>query len=145
MTVSITVLTEAECRALLAEQEVGRVAYVDVDGYPVVVPVNYVIDGDLIAIRSDLSAKLDLIPLHRVAFEVDSTERWNHTGWSVLVHGYGQDVTNAIGDRYEALRQRGLATWAPGNKAHWLTIEITRITGRRIQRDPVVTTEKLAE
>jgi nitroimidazol reductase NimA-like FMN-containing flavoprotein (pyridoxamine 5'-phosphate oxidase superfamily) len=142
MAATTEVLTEAECRALLAEEEVGRVAYVDVDGYPVVVPVNFVIDGDLIAIRSDLGSKLDRIPLHRVAFEVDRTDRSNHAGWSVLVCGSGQDVTNAIGDRYDALRQRSLPTWAPGEKAHWLTIDITRISGRRIRPNPEVTSDR---
>jgi hypothetical protein len=67
-----------------------------------------------------------------VAFEVDGVERWNHSGWSVLVQGYGQDVTDVVGRRYEDLRRRGLDTWAPGDKSHWLTIDIHRISGRRI-------------
>jgi nitroimidazol reductase NimA-like FMN-containing flavoprotein (pyridoxamine 5'-phosphate oxidase superfamily) len=129
-------LTEAECRRLLAEQEVGRVAFADDDGFPVVLPVNFVIDGDLIAIRTDLGAKTDQVPLRRVAFEVDGVERWNHSGWSVLVQGYGQDVTDAVGRRYEDLRRRGLTTWAPGTKTHWLTIDIHRISGRRIVATP---------
>jgi nitroimidazol reductase NimA-like FMN-containing flavoprotein (pyridoxamine 5'-phosphate oxidase superfamily) len=136
MIATFEVLTEAECRRLLAEQEVGRVAFSSDEGFPVVLPVNFVIDGDLIAIRSDLGSKTDQIPLHRVAFEVDGVERWNHSGWSVLVQGYGQDVTDAIGHRYEDLRRRGVATWAPGDKTHWLTIDIHRISGRRIVTKP---------
>ncbi len=131
VTTEFEVLSEAECRRLLAEQEVGRVAFVDGD-FPVVLPVNFVIDGDLIAIRTDLGAKSDRVPLHRVAFEVDGIERWSHSGWSVLVQGFGQDVTDAVGVRYEDLRRRGLSIWPPGEKEHWLTIEIQRISGRRI-------------
>jgi uncharacterized protein len=130
-TSTFEVLTEAECRRLLAEQEVGRVAFVDGE-FPIVLPVNFVIDGDEIAIRTDLGAKLDRIPLHRVAFEVDGVEQWNHSGWSVLVQGFGQDVTDAVGRRYEDLRRRGLSTWPPGEKEHWVTIQIHRISGRRI-------------
>jgi nitroimidazol reductase NimA-like FMN-containing flavoprotein (pyridoxamine 5'-phosphate oxidase superfamily) len=136
MTVTFEVLTEAECRRLLAEQEVGRIAFTDADGFPVVLPVNFVVDGDAIAIRSDLGAKTDRVPLRQVAFEVDGIERWNQSGWSVLVQGHGQDVTDAVGRRYEDLRRRGLTTWAPGDKGHWLTIDIRRISGRRIVAMP---------
>jgi nitroimidazol reductase NimA-like FMN-containing flavoprotein (pyridoxamine 5'-phosphate oxidase superfamily) len=130
-TTTFEVLTEAECRRLLADQEVGRVAFVERD-FPVVLPVNFVIDGEEIAIRTDLGSKFDRIPLHRVAFEVDGLERWSQSGWSVLVQGFGQDVTDAVGLRYEDLRRRSLATWLPGEQQHWLTIQIQRISGRRI-------------
>jgi uncharacterized protein len=134
--VMLEVLDEVECRQLLAETDVGRVAFVGADGFPVVLPVNYVVDGDLVALRTASGAKVDYLPLHRVAFEVDSLERWNESGWSVLVQGYGQDVTDALGERFEDLRRRGLATWAPGEKGHWLTIDIHRISGRRIVPPP---------
>ena len=130
-TTTVEVLSEAECRRLLAEQEVGRVAFVDRD-FPVVLPVNYVLDGNAIAIHTDRGTKFDWIPLHRVAFEVDGIERWDHSGWSVLVQGFGQDVSDAIGMRYEDLRRRGLTTWLPGERSHWVTIDIQRISGRRI-------------
>ena len=129
-TTTVEVLSEAECRRLLAahhrlgnlvdDQEVGRVAFVDRD-FPVVLPVNYVLDGNAIAIHTDRGTKFDWIPLHRVAFEVDGIERWNHSGWSVLVQGFGQDVSDAIGMRYEDLRRRGLTTWLPGERSHWVT------------------------
>ena len=130
--VTLEVLDEVECRRLLAGADVGRVAFVGADGFPVVLPVNYVVDGDLVALRTTSGAKADYLPLHRVAFEVDSFERWNESGWSVLVQGYGQDVTDAVGERFEDLRRRGLTTWAPGEKGHWLTIDSHRISGRRI-------------
>ncbi len=139
-TTTIEVLSEAECRRLLAEQEVGRVAFVDRD-FPVVLPVNYVLDGNSIAIHTDRGTKFDQIPLHRVAFEVDGIERWNHSGWSVLVQGFGQDVSDAIGTRYEDLRRRGLTTWLPGERSHWVTIDIRRISGRRIATKMGITRE----
>jgi len=131
-TVTVQVLDEAECRRLLADQEVGRVAFVDGDGFPVVMPVNYVVDGDLVALRTESGAKADHLPLHRVAFEVDAVEGADETGWSVLVQGYGQDVTDAVGERFEDLRRRGITSWAPGQRNRWLTIDIHRISGRRI-------------
>jgi uncharacterized protein len=140
MTTTVQVLTEAECHRLLAEQEVGRIAFTDHEGFPVVLPVNFVIDGDLIAIRTDVGAKTEQVPLHRVAFQVDGVERWNHSGWSVLVQGYGQDVTDAVGQHYQELRGRGVDTWAPGDKSRWLTIDIDRISGRRIVPQAKVST-----
>jgi nitroimidazol reductase NimA-like FMN-containing flavoprotein (pyridoxamine 5'-phosphate oxidase superfamily) len=139
---TIEVLSEAECRRLLDENHVGRVAFLD-NEYPVVLPVNYIVDGDAIAIRTDIGAKLDAIPLNRAAFEIDGFEQWNHSGWSVLVQGFGQDVSDAIGPRYEALRKSGPELWAPGDRAHWLTISINRISGRRIVRRPGPTSETI--
>ena len=56
-TTRVEVLSEAECRRLLAEHNVvGRVAFVDGE-YPVVLPVNYLLDGNAIAIHTDLGAK----------------------------------------------------------------------------------------
>jgi uncharacterized protein len=139
-TTTVEVLSEAECRRLLAEQEVGRVAFVDRE-FPVVLPVNYVLDGNAIAIHTDRGSKFDRIPLQRVAFEVDGIERWNHSGWSVLVQGFGQDVSDALGSRYEDLRRRGLVSWFPGERSHWLTIDVQRISGRRIVTRMGVTRE----
>ena len=44
----VDALTEEVCRFLLAEEDVGRIAFVDDDGYPVVLPVNYVLADDFI-------------------------------------------------------------------------------------------------
>jgi len=136
------VLSEAECRRLLAEVDVGRVAFVDGD-FPVVLPVNFLVDDDLILLRSDPGAKHEHIPMNPVAFEVDAFERWNQSGWSVLVQGHGRDVTEAAGARYDDLRQRGIETWAPGEKARWLTIEIEQISGRRINATMGLSTEEM--
>jgi uncharacterized protein len=129
-------LDEARCRRLLSAEEVGRLGFVDGDGFPVVLPVNFVIDGDIVAIRTDMGTKLDHVPLRRVAFEVDGIDQPTQTGWSVLVQGYGQDVTDAVGARYEDLRRRSTPSWAPGPKEHWLTVQIHRISGRRLVAQP---------
>ena|SRR5438045_2341822 len=127
------VMSEAECRRLLAEEEVGRVAFIDHD-FPVILPVNHVLDNNVITIRTDTGAKFDHVPLRNVAFEVDGVEHTSRSGWSVLVQGVGQDISNALGTRYEDLRRRGLDSWPPSERTHWLTIEILRISGQRIVR-----------
>jgi uncharacterized protein len=125
----LDVLTEEACRHLLANEQVGRVPFVDTAGYPVVLPVNYVVDGELILFRTDAGAKFDGVRLRPVAFEVEHLAPAYRGGWSVLVQGRGQDVTDAAGPAYEEMHERYIDTWAPGDKAHWLAIEIHPITG----------------
>jgi len=125
-------LTAETCRQLLAGEEVGRIAFAGDDGYPVVLPVNYRLDGDLIVFRTAEGLKLENVPLRRVAFEVDRFDPLARTGWSLLVRGYAREVTSAIGEPYESLRNAPLAPWAPGSKDHWLAVETESITGRQI-------------
>jgi uncharacterized protein len=133
----VDTLTDEVCRFLLAEEDIGRVAFVDDDGYPVVLPVNYSIDGDFIVFRTAPGAKLEQIPLRPVAFEVDRVSLVQHTGWSVLVQGRGQEVTTALDQPHARLREQPVEPWAPGPKEHWLAIRIERLSGRRIVRtDP---------
>ena len=80
-----------------------------------------------------LAGKLDGVPLHRVAFQVEHLAPACRGGWSVLVQGLGQDLTDAAGVAYARVRQRWVDTWAPGDKAHCVAIEIHQMTGRRFR------------
>jgi len=117
---------------LLAGEEVGRIAFAGDDDYPVVVPVNYRLDGALIVFRTAEGLKLEHVPLRPVAFEVDRLDPSLRTGWSVLVRGHAREVTSALGEPYESLRTAPLASWATGSKDHWVAVEIELITGRQI-------------
>ena len=126
------VISEHECRQLLAQQCIGRVAFMGAVGYPVVLPVNYFIDGDVIAFRTADGEKFESIPMQRVAFQVDGFDKESRTGWSVLAQGLGQDITEAAGVRYERLRRRAFSTWAPGEKSLWLAVDVRQVSGRRV-------------
>jgi nitroimidazol reductase NimA-like FMN-containing flavoprotein (pyridoxamine 5'-phosphate oxidase superfamily) len=125
-------LTPEACTRLLAGEEVGRIAFADDDEYPVVLPVNYRLDGTLIVFRTAEGLKLESVPLRRVAFEIDRFDPSTRTAWSVLVRGHATEVTSALGEPYESLRSAPLAPWAPGSKDHWVAVEIESITGRQI-------------
>ena len=87
-------LDEDECRKLLAERHLGRLAFVDFGG-PVIFPVNYVFDQDLVIFRTDPGSKLDAATEREsVAFEVDATDEATRTGWSVVVRGTLADITD---------------------------------------------------
>jgi len=63
-------------------------------------------------------------------FEIDGTEEYARTGWSVILSGVPDEVTNPT----EISRLDGLAldSWAPGHKAHWMRIRASTVSGRRI-------------
>ena len=74
-------LDDTECR-LLAEQHLGRLAIPDFGG-PVIFPVNYVFDQDLVVFRTDPGSKLDAATEREsVAFEVDAVDEATRTGWA---------------------------------------------------------------
>jgi uncharacterized protein len=128
---SIETLDRADCEHLLAANNVGRVAFVDGD-FPNILPVNYAVFEGTVVFRTAPGHKLSNVPMRHVAFEVDGREG-NEAAWSVVVQGQAREVTTAIGERYDRLRAADLPAFAPGDKEHWITIEIANISGRRLR------------
>lgn len=125
-------LTKGECFALLAIEQVGRVAVID-DRGPVVFPVNFVLDRHMVVFRTDEGTKLDAAAGgSRVAFEIDGTDTAARTGWSVLVRGEAVEVTDSV--ELARLRRLPLSPWAPGAKGRYVRILPAKLTGRRISR-----------
>jgi nitroimidazol reductase NimA-like FMN-containing flavoprotein (pyridoxamine 5'-phosphate oxidase superfamily) len=124
-------LDQDECRRLLAERHLGRLAVPDFGG-PVIFPVNYVVDGDLIVFRTDPGSKLDTATEREsVAFEVDAVDGATRTGWSVVVRGVLAEVTDPTD--LARLRALPLYPWAPGNKTRYVRVRPVKVTGRRIR------------
>jgi nitroimidazol reductase NimA-like FMN-containing flavoprotein (pyridoxamine 5'-phosphate oxidase superfamily) len=124
-------LTETECRNLLAAHHLGRLALVDAQG-PVIFPVNYVLDQASVVFRTDPGTKLDAAAdATPVAFEVDAVDEGTRTGSSVIVRGSLAEVSDP--DDLERLRALPLYPWAPGEKARYLCVQPTSVTGRRIR------------
>lgn len=127
----LTVIPETECRQLLAQHRVGRLAFVR-KGQPLIMPVNYVFDDDCVVFRTDPGAKLAAAPFRRVAFEIDGFDDEVGTGWSVLVQGYATEITRQLDPRSLALRGLPVEPFGSGPKAHWIEIRVVTLTGRRI-------------
>ncbi|MEW6153481.1 MAG: pyridoxamine 5'-phosphate oxidase family protein [Actinomycetota bacterium] len=130
-------LTRDECLELLGGRMIGRVAVAEPGAAPLVVPVNYVLEGESVVFRTDYGSKFRLAVLGEqpVAFEIDGVEPGRRTGWSVLVQGTAHELDEAAG---EAL---GVEPWAPGRKDRWVRIVPSSLTGRRIQLPPVSGTD----
>jgi hypothetical protein len=121
-------LTREECLELLATVSVGRVAVALPDSPPLVLPVNYAVDGDVIVFRSAPGSKLDALRDNPASFQVDWIDPLHRTGWSVLVQGFAYE-TSPSGVEIEP--------WDPGPKEHWVRIFAGTITGRRLTLPPV--------
>ena len=125
----LEVLARDECVRLLEHGHLGRLALV-VDGRPVVFPVNYAMDGDAVVFRTAEGTKLHATVGKDVAFEIDGADARYHVGWSVVLTGVGEEVTDSAAiDRCERLPVR---PWGEGMKSHWVRIRGRAITGRRI-------------
>jgi uncharacterized protein len=123
-------LTKCECFGLLAREQLGRVTFVD-DLGPMVLPVNFVLDRQMVVFRTGNGAKLDVARSGgRVAFEIDGADVATHTGWSVVVRGEAVEVTDPA--ELTRLRRLPLAPWAPGTKRRYVRILPAVLTGRRI-------------
>jgi len=120
-----------ECLRLLATQRLGRLGVI-VDGVPLVLPMQFALDGETIVLRTNDGAKTLHAPLSSVSFEVDGVDWDAGHGWSVLVKGFGADISTSIDERSEVLRSLNVRTWAPAPGDRWLEIVPREITGRRI-------------
>ena len=129
----VEILTVAECRELLDGHHFGRFSFMDYVGVlPSIIPVNYLLDGDKIVIRTDAGSKLSAaLRGAPVAFEVDGVDETHQVGWSVVVRGHAEEVTDS--DKLAELRQTPLLAWHPGPKPHYVRINASQVIGRRIR------------
>ncbi len=101
-----------------------------VGGSPHVVPVNFTVDtddGGGVMFRTDQGTKLRAAERGQVAFEADHYDPATRSGWSVVIHGEAEEVVPAPTDL-------PVDPWAGGDKAHWVRIRATTVTGRRVRQ-----------
>jgi uncharacterized protein len=127
----LEVLALEDCLRLLASAPVGRVGF-HADGEVVILPVNYVVDGQDIVFRTAPGSKLSAAEgQNLVAFEADDYDRQSQAGWSVLVNGHAEMVYEDTEIR--RLARLGLRSWATAtDKPFWIRIRPTSVTGRQI-------------
>lgn len=124
-------LQRSECLELLASDVVGRLAVID-GGTPVILPINYVLDGDTVVFRTEKGLKLDAGPRSPASFEIDSVDREHRTGWSVVVTGRLEEVTDFDAAAWHRALDLPIDPWASGEKSHWMRLVPARITGRAV-------------
>jgi nitroimidazol reductase NimA-like FMN-containing flavoprotein (pyridoxamine 5'-phosphate oxidase superfamily) len=88
---SLEVLSESQCRELLASRDLGRIAF-SIGGQPEILPINYAADGLVVVFRTAQDTIMMGALSGRVAFEVDSWDPQTRVGWSVVLKGVAEEV-----------------------------------------------------
>jgi nitroimidazol reductase NimA-like FMN-containing flavoprotein (pyridoxamine 5'-phosphate oxidase superfamily) len=124
----LQVMTREDCLRRLGRCGIGRVA-VSMGALPAIFPVNYAtLDGDIV-FRTGPGTKLTAaLRGSVVAFEVDGADRFAHTGWSVMVVGPADAITDP--DKLVRAARLPLASWASGDSDVFVCIEGRLISGR---------------
>lgn len=131
----LRVLTHRECLRLLGHERLGRLAFT-VNGQAKIFPVNYLLDGDTVVVRTGHGFKLAQAPMRRVAFEIDESGADGAWGWSVVVEGPCYNVTGALDEASARQRKLPVHPWAPGEREQWLRITPSHVSGRAFGQLP---------
>jgi nitroimidazol reductase NimA-like FMN-containing flavoprotein (pyridoxamine 5'-phosphate oxidase superfamily) len=127
-------LSRAECLELLDAHDFGRLVLITAsDETPMIRPVKYGFDGasQSIVFRTGDGAKLFALSHGaRAWFELDGIDTRTRSGWSVIVGGVVEEVTQPF--EVQRLDQLGLDSWAPGDDPRWIRIVARTVSGRRI-------------
>lgn len=129
----LEVLSLAQCLTLLRSRPLGRLAFLEA-GAPTILPVNHLVDGSSVVLRSFSGGKLDAAIVGApVAFELDDHDPARGTGWSVVVRGRAVLVED---DERVARYEQDLDSWAiePEAASTWIRIVADEVSGRRLRR-----------
>ena len=118
-----------QCWDLLTTQPFGRLSFTGHSGVPVIVLVNYVVDGETVVLRSGRGPKLNAASRgDLVAFEADEIDVVGRTGWSVVVIGQAHVVNDAAERR--RLSALDLRPWVAGPRDDYIVITPRNVAGR---------------
>jgi uncharacterized protein len=126
----LEILSEEECHRLITAAPLGRIVFTD-RALPAIQPVNFVIAGGEVIIRTSSGSKLAAAARNAVvAFEVDEFDPAIHTGWSVVIVGHARLVSE--NGELSDLRSLPLRTWTPNEHDRYIAIRPELISGRRL-------------
>lgn len=124
-----------ESLRLLGSTSLGRVVFTQF-ALPAIRPVNHIVEGDTIIIRTHLGSAIDSAVDGAgtvVAYEADMIDPDDHLGWSVIVIGRASRVT----DPGEVARYREvLQPWVSVPKDDVIMITAGMVDGFRLTRGP---------
>lgn len=130
----MTELDRADALRLLGSVSLGRIVFTQ-RALPAIRPVNHIVDGDDVVIRTHEGAALtavaqpDGFPGVVVAYEADVIDPDTHLGWSVVVTGYAHLITAPEElARYQAM----LCPWVDRAMDYAVRIKSDVVTGFRL-------------
>jgi uncharacterized protein len=123
-------LSPADCLNLLATARVGRVG-VTMEALPTILPVNFVVFDEGVLFQTAAGTKLDAAVRGAVvAFQVDAYEAEGTAGWSVLLIGKANEITDP-GDLHRAEVAAMTPCPTAGGPLHYVHVRGEQISGRR--------------
>jgi uncharacterized protein len=123
-------LDRQECMELLAAKAVGRLAYV-VDNGARILPFNYIVAEDSVILRTVPDGEIYHHALSSIcAFEVDETDEFFQSGWSVVVVGRLELATDE--DFARMLYGKMPEPWVGGNRYMFIRLRCDQLSGRRV-------------
>ena len=127
---SVVVLTEGQCRALLAGAAVGRVGFT-ADALPVIAPVPFTVHQGRVVVPVPLDGQLASACRGAVvAFEVDSVDRADGSVWAVSVVGHSRVLTAP--EETAELDALGLHPWGIVRGGCYVVVDTCHVTGWRV-------------
>jgi transcriptional regulator with XRE-family HTH domain len=124
-------LAPAQCYQLLAPRGIGRIAFTTASGL-MVLPVNYVVTGGTVVIRTGAGSLIGGHGDGPVSFEADHFDLELGQGWSVLVRGEAHRVLQP-GELRHLREDCDLQPWPAGEHDLYVRIVPNQVTGRRIR------------
>jgi nitroimidazol reductase NimA-like FMN-containing flavoprotein (pyridoxamine 5'-phosphate oxidase superfamily) len=125
----LEVLDRETSLRLLATATLGRIGVTN-RALPTILPVNFRFDGQRILVRTSVGTKLQAAAAGAVvAFEVDDFDPLYHSGWSVVVTGPAEEVSDP--DELAQAQRAQLPHWVPAD-GHIIAIDPAIVSGRRI-------------
>ncbi|WP_061290307.1 pyridoxamine 5'-phosphate oxidase family protein [Herbidospora cretacea] len=125
----LSVLSREECLRLLAVTPIGRLVFTH-RALPAVQPVNFVLDGESVVVRTAIGSRLAAATRDAVvAFEIDDIDSRTGSGWSVTVLGRARGVTDPA--EVARLATLPLLPWTPSAFDHFVTLPAEEVSGRR--------------
>ncbi len=128
---SFGTLEPGGCRTLIAKGGIGRVVVWSKRG-PIALPVNFATSQDDIVFRTSADSELvHALTGGPISFEVDHIDDALTEGWSVLISGHAQVITDP--DELASAQGLGIHPWASGARDVYVRLTPTQTTGRTIR------------
>ncbi|MEV6924615.1 pyridoxamine 5'-phosphate oxidase family protein [Dactylosporangium sp. NPDC051485] len=120
------------CLELLASVPVGRVVFT-LRALPAIRPVNHLVDGDTIVIRTGLATSLASAAIADgavvVAYEADEIDPDHRSGWTVVVTGAARLI---LDEERLARYEPAIEPWADEPMTCVIGIDCDLVTGYRL-------------
>ena len=121
-------LDRAESLRLLAAKKVGRLAFVH-EGSPMIMPMNFTLADERIVFRTLAHGAGARAVDTTVAFEVDDIDDFLEAGWSVVVTGTAELLTE---EELGRLRGDAPEPWAEGPRTLFVAVPVDNVSGRQL-------------